>query len=81
MALSKTQASSHAWCYTGPEPDTTTVYYWTIDNFMRRTAETSPKMLTSDVFYVKEEEFRIELHPRGNNTQCVDFVRYIFIYI
>ena len=70
------QASSHAWCYTGPAPDTTGVFHWTIDNFMERINGTSTKTLNSDSFCIKEEEYMLKLYPKGHNEAAEGYVRY-----
>eukprot|EP00092_Neocalanus_flemingeri_P007405 GFUD01007997.1.p1 GENE.GFUD01007997.1~~GFUD01007997.1.p1 ORF type:complete len:375 (-),score=92.45 GFUD01007997.1:75-1199(-) len=58
MALFQSQATDYTWCYTGPEPDATAVFQWTIDNFLSRTDE----ILESDTFKVKDERFRLKIH-------------------
>eukprot|EP00092_Neocalanus_flemingeri_P027545 GFUD01029885.1.p1 GENE.GFUD01029885.1~~GFUD01029885.1.p1 ORF type:complete len:418 (-),score=106.40 GFUD01029885.1:57-1286(-) len=65
MSLSKAKAAAEFnWCFTSQEPNTTKVFNWTVDNFMSRIGESSSEYLTSDVFKVKEENFRLKLNHK-----------------
>ena len=71
MALANT--SDYTWCYRGPDPDTTVVFNWTIDNFFSRTLQSS-KSLLSDQFHIKDKVVRFELFPRGQREKESNFI-------
>ena len=71
MSLSKCQPKTYAWCYTGPEGDTATVFNWTVDNFLSRCEEGEPELLFSENFKVNEETFC----PRLNTINSLDTIR------
>ena len=62
------------WAYTGRAPDSSGVFYWTIDNFLERTKCEVGDNILSKKFDVDGQKFSLRVIPNGSQEAQKGFV-------